>query len=193
MQQPDPSKILFICTGNYYRSRLAEILFNYYSKMWRYPFWAESRGMVEKSGRVGIAREVIDFLKQRGIPLLPNQERDAITVQIEDLESAGLIIGMCRDEHHALLAERYPRVLKILEHEHRIRFWNVDDVPARVGFLDKLFSHDLPSQRAVSACEHIDFAVRALFDELVMREEARQRAELEKQSSRDASKTSADE
>lgn len=171
MTQPDPHKALFICTGNYYRSRLAEILFNHYSKAWRYPFFAESRGLVEVTGRMGLAPEVENFLKQRDIPLLPSQERDPIIVSIDDLASSGIIVALCEDEHRPLLAERYPRVLKILEEEHRIRYWHVDDVPERFGLWEKLFDRNLPTQRPASGCEHIDFAVRSLFGELIMREE----------------------
>ena len=166
MPTQDASKVLFICTGNYYRSRLAEILFNHYSQLHRHPFRAQSRGFVEQSNCRGVAREVLDYLQQRNIPLREEIQRDPLVLKIEDLEQADLIIGMSRDEHYPMLKSRFPGILRILEQEGRIRFWNIDDVPGRVGFWVKIFSMNLPSQRAASSAEHIDFAVRVLLSEL---------------------------
>jgi len=38
-------KILFLCTGNYYRSRFAEILFNWHAEQRGLSWKAESRGL----------------------------------------------------------------------------------------------------------------------------------------------------
>jgi hypothetical protein len=93
-------------------------------------------------------------------------------LRAEDTEKAVLVIGMCRDEHRPLLRERYPGILKLLEQEQRISFWNIDDVPDRVGFWEKIFCRNLPSQRAASGTEHIDFAVRVLITQLVTQKDA---------------------
>jgi protein-tyrosine phosphatase len=40
-------KILFLCTGNFYRSRFAEELFNHLARQKRLDWVADSRGLVK--------------------------------------------------------------------------------------------------------------------------------------------------
>ena len=59
--------IIFICTGNYYRSRLSEELFNYYVQQTDLPWEATSRGLVDSSGLNGISPFAFEFLDRRGL------------------------------------------------------------------------------------------------------------------------------
>ena len=66
---PQPMKsVLFLCTGNFYRSRCAEILFNRAATAQRLPWRADSRGLQlhpENSGP--ISPHVVRFLELQGI------------------------------------------------------------------------------------------------------------------------------
>ena len=48
--------VLFLCTGNYYRSRFAEILFNWHATQQELNWRADSRGLALFSDNLG-ARE----------------------------------------------------------------------------------------------------------------------------------------
>src|SRR5438067_2061883 len=60
---------LFLCTGNYYRSRFAEILFNHRASHLRLDWRAESRGLkIGWLGNIGaISPDAIATLEARGI------------------------------------------------------------------------------------------------------------------------------
>jgi protein-tyrosine phosphatase len=116
--------VLFLCTGNYYRSRLAEELFNHWAEPCRLDWVARSRALAIERGKgnVGpISHLAIKELEGRGI-----QPRGHIRMPVpcllKDLEAADLIIALKDTEHRPLLAERFPGW------EHRTEFWVVDDV-----------------------------------------------------------------
>ena len=46
----DPKTILFLCTGNYYRSRFAEVMFNSVAAKMSLPWKATSRGLALERG-----------------------------------------------------------------------------------------------------------------------------------------------
>jgi protein-tyrosine phosphatase len=65
-------KILFICTGNYYRSRVAEVLFNYNAAKARLNWKADSRGIDLNRGiyNVGpMSPQALGWLRFRGIEI----------------------------------------------------------------------------------------------------------------------------
>jgi protein-tyrosine phosphatase len=63
-------RILFLCTGNYYRSRFAEELFNHYAQRRGVNWQASSRALALERGwtNVGpISRYAIEALRHRNI------------------------------------------------------------------------------------------------------------------------------
>ena len=70
MGQPTQKTILFLCTGNYYRSRFAEILFNDAARKFGMSWTATSKGLALERGvnNVGpIAPSAIEALEGLGI------------------------------------------------------------------------------------------------------------------------------
>ncbi|HEX3600375.1 MAG TPA: hypothetical protein VHU84_09555, partial [Lacipirellulaceae bacterium] len=61
-------QVLFLCTGNYYRSRFAEIYFNWLAQQRGLAWSAESRGLALDDCNNGpISRHTLSILKMRGI------------------------------------------------------------------------------------------------------------------------------
>ncbi len=121
--------ILFLCTGNYYRSRFAEELFNFTAPA-ECPGWtAISRGIAADLGvnNVGpIARSVLQALQKRGVRLNPLLARMPMQLEIADLELAHHIVALKQAEHLPLMQERFSSWLR-LAGSGRIEYWNVDD------------------------------------------------------------------
>ena len=88
--------VLFLCTGNYYRSRFAEILFNARTALETLDYRATSRGVATELGvdNVGpISSHALQGLKHlnlqdNSISRFPKQ------VQDEDFQNANLIIAL---------------------------------------------------------------------------------------------------
>ena len=119
-----PSVVLFLCTGNYYRSRFAEHLFNARAESARLGWRAESAGLEHRCFERNpgpISAFALAALAARGIPLLsaPRPPRD---VSAFDLKAACRVIAMKDAEHRPLLRARFA------EYEPKVEFWNVDDV-----------------------------------------------------------------
>jgi protein-tyrosine phosphatase len=64
-------QVLFLCSGNYYRSRFAEHLFHWLAEKSDLPWRADSRGLrAGKYGNIGpISRFAVEGRKLRGIPI----------------------------------------------------------------------------------------------------------------------------
>lgn len=167
MSQNKPH-LLFICTGNFYRSRLAQLLFAEYASRAGLDWTCSSRGFCEQNGRVGIAPAVVEFLHSKGLEGLLENSGDPNMLSFTDLENASLTIGLCRREHAPQLISRFGQIPRILEQQGRLRYWNVFDLPPRVPLLHRILHPNAlpPSQPSDSATEHIDFAVSALVREL---------------------------
>ncbi len=161
-------QIIFICTGNYYRSRLSEELFNYYIRQTDLPWEATSRGMVDSSGLKGISPVAFQYLDVRGLSPSIDPTRNPSPLRVSDLEEAALLIALNREEHEPMLRERFGQIPKILEQKGRLRFWNVCDVPGEMNSFSRFFGNrnTRPTQCPESGTEHMDFAVRALIQEL---------------------------
>ncbi|MFO7171183.1 MAG: low molecular weight phosphatase family protein [Chloroflexota bacterium] len=113
--------VLFLCTGNYYRSRFAELLFN--ARISPEAGWrAESRGFEPSPLNPGpISSAVLERLTALGIPHPPTL-RMPLRVTEEDLRSAALIIALDDQEHPPYIAELFP------EWRDKVIYWQVRDL-----------------------------------------------------------------
>ena len=91
MRQRHEKTVLFLCTGNYYRSRYAEVLFNSVAGKMGLPWRASSRGLALERGvhNVGpIAAAAVKALEVRGLRALPECDRFPIQVTADDFAAA---------------------------------------------------------------------------------------------------------
>jgi protein-tyrosine phosphatase len=104
--------VLFLCTGNYYRSRFAEMMFNYFARQERLDWEATSRGLALQFGvgNVGpISRHVLAGLTTRGIPL-DRPARYPLPLDGSMLTRADHIVALKQDEHLPLLRKEVSAV-----------------------------------------------------------------------------------
>jgi protein-tyrosine phosphatase len=113
-------KLLFLCTGNYYRSRFAELLFNAMAAHHALPWQAFSRGLALDKGvnNIGpMSPLAIDALRALGITSV-GTERLPLQVEEHDLQAADHIIALQEAEHKPYLQERYPAWITHIEYWH---------------------------------------------------------------------------
>src|SRR5689334_14670836 len=109
MRPGQQKTILFLCTGNYYRSRFAEILFNSVADRMSLPWRATSRGLALERGvnNVGsMASSAVNALQTMGIRATEAVTRMPAQVTVADLEQAARVIALKQGEHMPLLQER---------------------------------------------------------------------------------------
>lgn len=117
-------KVLFLCTGNYYRSRFAEKVFNNLATQNNLNWEADSRGLALERGvnNVGaISKYAVEALKQRGINIL-SEERFPQSAITEDFQKFDLIVAVDESEHRPLMQERFPQWLD------KIEYWLIHDI-----------------------------------------------------------------
>ena len=124
MSEAQLRQVLFLCSGNYYRSRFAEHLFNHWAEAENLGYRADSAGLWPECHTRNpgpMAEAAIAALKERGIALaLPlRSPRD---VQASEIAAAALTIALKEGEHRAIVLDRFPALLD------RVEFWQVDDV-----------------------------------------------------------------
>jgi protein-tyrosine phosphatase len=144
-------RVLFLCTGNFYRSRFAEILFNHLAKENGLDWTADSSGLhVQADGIINtgpLSRFTRDALAARDLPnpepnRWPRQACDA------DFEPADLVIAMKEAEHRPMMEQKYPRWAD------KVRYWHI---------------HDLDVVPEGGGLTEVDAHVRRLVDELQAR------------------------
>jgi len=123
MAQAKEKAVLFLCTGNYYRCRFAECLFNAVTGKMGLPWKASSRGVALERGvnNVGpMAQSATDALRAIGVrgEVLTRMPLAALA---EDFEHAHWVVALQEAEHRPLLMERFPTWTD------RIEFWHVED------------------------------------------------------------------
>lgn len=114
--------ILFLCSGNYYRSRFAESYFNDRAASLGLPVRAVSRGFRLGENNVGpISPHARRGLERHGI-VIDADVRSPLAVVEDDFCTAARIICLKESEHRPMLVERFPHW------EARVEFWQIDDV-----------------------------------------------------------------
>jgi protein-tyrosine phosphatase len=161
-------RVLFICSGNYYRSRLAEILFNHGAPRAGLKWDATSRGLLSTGELRGMSEHAIAYLKANKMKHLATEPRNPLVLDVEDLTGSDLIVAMCLEEHKPMVEKKFLALAKALHKAGTIRYWNIYDIPGRPRSIVRLLGggHKGPSQPADSGTEHIALAVNALIQEM---------------------------
>jgi protein-tyrosine phosphatase len=116
--------VLFLCTGNYYRSRFAEELFNEYATLVGANWFAHSRALAIECGltNVGpISPYALKGLKERGL-IAKQSDRYPQQCAVADLEAANYVVALNDSEHRPLMLERFAPWAALIE------YWKVGDV-----------------------------------------------------------------
>ena len=140
-------KILFICTGNYYRSRFAEMLFNAYASREGLAWEADSRGIELGIYNVGpVYPLVLKRLETLGI-FMESKIRLPLPLELDDLQEASLIVALDEIEHKPMMVQRFTLWAD------QILYWNIPDL------------HRLSAEEAFSQIEKkITTLIRQLAD-----------------------------
>ncbi|MEW6737672.1 MAG: low molecular weight phosphatase family protein [Acidobacteriota bacterium] len=143
------SKILFLCTGNYYRSRFAELFFNELARQIQLNWSSDSRGLAPEFNFNNIG-PISPFALERLVILglkIPSSIRYPIRVEENDLSQADRVIALNDVEHRPYFETRY------LCYTERVEYWNIKDI-------DQV----LPAQ----ALLELEYKVRELIDQLAI-------------------------
>ncbi len=147
-----PQQLLFVCTGNIYRSRHAEAVFNHHALLDQLPWKAISRGLRAKDKEWGLSNESRDRLLDQRIPLeLTADFPEQLTEQ--ELAESSLVIAVYEKEHRPMFAKAFPRW------ENRVVYWHVPDIDEQpwesmLPFLEKRVRHlaDMLRQGSALGC-----------------------------------------
>ena len=117
-----PRFVMFLCSGNYYRSRYAEILFNWKARTKGVGWQAYSRGLeiddrnpgpMSVHTQAALGKLAISFDEHLRFPL---------SVTEADFRQANHIVAVKEAEHRAMLTRKFPAWLE------QVEFWHIDDL-----------------------------------------------------------------
>jgi protein-tyrosine-phosphatase len=111
MGQRREKNISFLCAGNYYRSRFAEVLFNSVAEKMGLPWQASSRGLALERGvkNVGpMAVTAIMALEALGVRAADAVTRFPAQVTTDDLKCAGRVVALNHAEHLPAAKNGFP-------------------------------------------------------------------------------------
>jgi protein-tyrosine phosphatase len=115
-------RILFLCSGNYYRSRFAEIYFNWHAEYRGLPWRAMSRGLALDRRNAGpLSRHTSARLAAQGVSWA-EYLRSPLAVTNADFEAADRTIAVKAAEHQAIIERDFPAW------RDGIEYWNVHDL-----------------------------------------------------------------
>jgi len=117
-------RVLFICTGNFYRSRFAEAVFNHHAEMRQIPWKAFSRGLAVHLVEGHLSEFTSEALNTRKIELR-HTGSGRIQLSAEDLLQSNYRIAMDRSEHLQMMLSQFPAWAD------QIDYWDVSDIPFR--------------------------------------------------------------
>jgi len=117
-------RLLFLCTGNYYRSRFAEEYWNARAERESLTWRADSRALsdppsVNNPGPMSAG--ALAELARLGIVARGAQRRPR-AVHEEELALYERVIALDRDEHRPIVLRSFPA------HAERVEYWDIGDV-----------------------------------------------------------------
>jgi protein-tyrosine phosphatase len=114
--------MLFVCTGNFYRSRYAEALFNHGAALRGLSWRAFSRGLkIHWAPDEDLAPQTVEALRLRGIdPSHTGPTR--VQIQLADLERADRVVVLDEAEHRPMILEDFP------DWVDRVDYWTCQDL-----------------------------------------------------------------
>jgi protein-tyrosine phosphatase len=117
-------RVLFICTGNFYRSRFAEAVFNHHAEQRRIPWTAFSRGLAIHLAEGYLSTHTTEALSTRQIEL---RHTGAARTRLaeDDFLQSDYRIAMDRSEHLQMMLDQFPAWA------NEIDYWDVSDIPFR--------------------------------------------------------------
>jgi protein-tyrosine phosphatase len=137
--------LLFLCTGNYYRSRFAEILFNHHAQARGLDWQALSRGLALDLNNLGpMSIHTLARLEAMGLPHAEYLRLPADAAR-NDFDAADHIVAVKEAEHRPLMQRRFPDLVD------RVEYWGV---------------HDLDCSGPAEALDHLEQEVLALVNRL---------------------------
>lgn len=137
--------VLFLCSGNYYRSRLAEAFFNSQARQRGAAWQAISRGLAISANNPGpLSSHTRARLAEHRIDCQP-YERMPLDASADDFAQADHVVAVKRTEHQPLMQRRFPEWMP------KVEFWEV---------------HDLDCATPTEALPHLESQVLALLDRL---------------------------
>ncbi|MCA9246557.1 MAG: low molecular weight phosphatase family protein [Planctomycetales bacterium] len=117
-----PPTLLFLCTGNYYRSRFAEYLFNDRAPARGLTWRALSRALRISPRNIGpLSVHAREELQRLGIEI-EDPPRPPIPAREQDFSSSARIIAMKEAEHRAMIEAEFPDWVE------RVQYWHIDDL-----------------------------------------------------------------
>ena len=143
-------RILFLCTGNYFRSRFSQVLFQHLIEINQATgaLQVDSAGLKvdPSSGNIEpMAPEAISAVQDRGIPMDPASLAAPKQVTEADLHAADVVVAVDEAAHRPMVQQQFPAW------EDKIRFWLVKDLGEEDG---------------VDPIAQLEHRVQQLFDEL---------------------------
>jgi protein-tyrosine phosphatase len=122
--EPPISRVMFLCTANYYRSRFCEEVFNHHAAAQRLSWHAYSRALRDAPATLNpgpMSDFAIDFLRKRGIRPIGHWRLPLAATRF-DFEMNRLIVAVNEPEHRPMVEAKW-RALS-----HRVDYWAVADV-----------------------------------------------------------------
>lgn len=143
-------RVLFLCSGNYYRSRFAEIYFNWHAEQGGLPWRAESRGLALDERNAGpLSRHASARLAACGISWA-EYLRSPLPVTAADFAAAHRVVAVKAAEHRSIVEHEFPAW------RDRVEYWHVHDLdcatpPETFAHLEKEIAQLLAGLSAVAA------------------------------------------
>jgi len=135
--------LLFLCTGNYYRSRFAELYFRHLCAAHSLDWQVDSRGLALEPQNIGLSHYTQQECLRLGVSTEPH--REPIPLSLNDLVKSDLTIAVKETEHRPLMRRKFP------DWEHKVVYWEVHDLDVEPA------SKALPELRA-----HVESLLRQL-------------------------------